>query len=61
MTSNLFLVSVHSDRPFYDKTFDLTYLQKRFLTKSTKKNLSFRTLFHTKVNYAFEIYNDKNK
>ena len=37
MKSNLFLVSIHSDRPFYDKTFDLIYLQKRFLIKSTKK------------------------
>jgi hypothetical protein len=36
MTNNFFLVSIHSDRSFYEKTLDLQYLQKRFLKK--KKN-----------------------
>ena len=61
MTSNLFLVSVHSDRIFYDKTFDLTYLQKRFLTKSTKKNLSFQDSVPYKGKLCFWKYDNDNR
>ncbi len=61
MISNLFLVSVHSDRPFYDETFDLTYLQKRFLTKSTKKNLSFQDSVPYKGKLCFWKYDNGNR
>ena len=60
MKSNLFLVSIHSDRPFYDKTFYLIYLQKKFLIKSNKKNLSFQDSVPYKGKLCFwEYYNDK--
>lgn len=60
MTNNFFLVSIHSDRNFYEKTLDLQYLQKRFLKKKKIKNLSFERSVPYKGKLCFWKYKSKN-
>ena len=60
MTNNFFLVSIHSDRNFYEKTLDLQYLQKRFLKKKKIKNLSFERSVPYKGKLCFWKYRSKN-
>ena len=60
MTNNFFLVSIHSDRSFYEKTLDLQYLQKRFLKKKKIKNLSFERSVPYKGKICFWNYKSKN-